>query len=325
MKRRDFINLLGGAAATWPLTALAQQAAIPVIGFLNAGSPRLYAGRLRAFAQGLREGGFAEGQNVAIEYRWAEGQYDRLPAMAADVARRRVAVIVAGPRVYRAAKAATTTIPIVFQTGNDPVRTGLVASLSRPGGNLTGVSTMSHDLEAKRIGLLRELVPAATKIAALVDPNILEAEFTVRELEAAAGNSGLAIRVVHAGSARDFDGAFATIVREQDSALIVTLSEFFNNSREHLVALAADHGITAIYGIREFAEAGGLMSYGPSAADSWRQVGRYAARILKGEKPGDLPVVLPTKYELIINLKTAKTLGLTVSRDLLLVADDVIE
>ena len=326
MKRREFIMLLGSAAATWPLAAHAQQPAMPVIGLLNSTSADDYASRIAAFRQGLSETGYVEGRNVAIEYRWAESQYDRLPEMAADLVRRQVAVIVAitTPAAF-AAKAATTTIPIVFEMGGDPVALGLIASLSRPGGNLTGVSLLNADLVAKRLELLHELAPTATVAAVLVNPTAPLAETLSRQAQVAAGTLGLQLHVLHASTERDFDTVFATLLKLKASGLVIGTDPFFNTRSEQLAALGIRHAVPMIYQYRAFAAAGGLMSYGGSFTEQFRQTGIYTGRILKGEKPTDLPVQRSTKVELIINLKTAKALGLAFPPSLLGRADEVIE
>ena len=327
MKRREFITLLGGAA-TWPLAARAQQPAMPVIGLLDTRSPEALTERLRGFRRGLKDTGYVEGENVSIEYRWAENQMDRLPALAADLVRRRVALITTsgGPAVAFAAKAATTTIPVVFTVADDPVRLGLVASLSRPDGNLTGINFLVGELTAKRLELLRALVPAATRVAGLVNPaNATNTETTLRDVEPAARTMGLQIQVLNASTSREIDAAFATIARERPDALFVGNDAFFNARRVQLVLLAGRHGLPAIYWDREFAAAGGLMTYGSNIVDVYRQVGDYAGRILKGAKPADLPVVQSTKFELVINAQTARMLGLTVPPSLLATADEVIE
>ena len=328
MRRREFIILLGGAAA-WPLAARAQQPAMPVIGFLGATSPdAANADYLRVFRQALKESGYVEGENVAIEYRWAETQLDRLPALAAELVSRRVAVVVSveGPPVVFAAKTATTTIPIVFVISDDPVRLGLVASLARPGGNLTGINFVSNELVAKRLELLRELVPGAARVAVLVNPaNTANTETTLRDVEPAARAVGFQIQVLNADTSREIDAAFATIVRDRPDALFSASSPYFTSRRIQLVQLAARHAIPATYPGRQYVEVGGLMSYGANIADAWRQLGVYTARILKGIKPADLPVVQASKFELVINHQTARMLGLTVPPTLLSTADEVIE
>ncbi len=325
MNRREFITLLGGAGAAWPFAARAQQAAMPVIGFLHPTS--LAADRLRPFREGLKDAGFIEGENVAIEYRWAENQTDRLPALAAELARRQVAVIAApGPPAALAAKAATTTIPIVFLMNEDPVRLGLVASLARPGGNLTGINIFSAELAAKRLDLLRELVPGAARVVVLVNPaNATTTESTLRDVEPAARAIGLQIQVLNASTSREIDAAFATFVRERPDAVFVGADSFFVSRRVQLTNLAVRHAVPATYSARDFAEVGGLMSYGASLTDASRQTGVYTGRILKGAKPADLPVVQSTKFELVINAQTARMLGLTVPDKLLVAADEVIE
>jgi putative tryptophan/tyrosine transport system substrate-binding protein len=322
MKRRQFITVLGGAAA-WPVAARAQQAAMPVIGFLHPSSPD--ASRLRAFRQGLKEAGFIEGENVAIEYRWADDQIERLPALARELVQRRVAVIAVGGVSAFAAKAASTTIPLVCLVGDDPVRLGLVSTLARPGGNLTGINFFSSELTAKRLELLRELVAGAIRIAVLVDPANTANESTLRDTEAAARAMGLQIQVLNASTIREIDAAFATLVNERPDALFVGPGPFLINRRVQLALLAVLHRVPAIYQDRLNAEVGGLMSYGASLGDAWRQVGAYTGRILKGAKPADLPVVQSTKFELVINASTARMLGLTVPDKLLATADEVIE
>jgi putative tryptophan/tyrosine transport system substrate-binding protein len=327
MRRREFITLLGGAAVAWPLAAHAQQPAMPVIGFLHNTSPDTNADRLRAFRQGLKDTGYIEGQNLAIEYRWAENRNDRLPALAADLVRRQVAVIAATttPSVL-AAKAATATIPIIFYVAGDPVELGLVASLNRPGGNLSGMTTMTLEVGAKRLELLRELVPAAARIAVLVNPaNAANAETTVKDVEVAARTMGLQIQIFKASTRNEINAAFASLVRERHDALFVGVDSFFTSRRVQLANLASRHAVPTTFSAREIAEAGGLMSYGPSIADVWLQVGAYTGRILKGAKPADLPVVQSSKFELVINAQTAAMLGLTVPPTLLSVADEVIE
>jgi putative ABC transport system substrate-binding protein len=326
-KRREFITLFGGAAAAWPTPGRAQQGALPVIGFLNATSSDGSTERLRGFRQGLKDTGYTEGENVAIEYRWAENQMERLPALAAELVRRQVAVI-AALNTYSglAAKAATTTIPIVFIVGEDPVRLGLVASLARPGGNLTGVNLFSGELTAKRLELLREMVPQAARIAVLVNPvNAVDTETTLRDVQSAARAMGLQIQVLNASTPREIDAAFATFTHERPDAVFVGIDVFFNVRRAQLVNLASRYAVPTTFMNRDFAEIGGLMSYGSNIADSWRQVGIYTGHILKGAKPADLPVVQASKFELIINHQTARMLGLTVPPTLLATADEVIE
>jgi putative tryptophan/tyrosine transport system substrate-binding protein len=327
MRLREFITFVGGAAAAaLPLGALAQQPAIPVIGFLNSATPEGYALYAAAFRQGLKEAGYVEGQNATIEYRWAEGHYDRLPALAADLVARKVAVIAAtSTPAAQAAKAATATVPIVFTTGGDPIKLGLVAGLNRPGGNVTGVSNLINELGSKRLGLLRELVPSITLIATLMNPNFPDAESQLRDVEAAARALGLQHIILRASSEREIDTAFATMARPSGGALNVTVDPFFLARRDQIVALAARHAIPAVYPVRDFAVAGGLMSYGTDFADSYRQAGVYTGRIIRGEKPADLPVQRSTKFELVINFKTAKTLGLVVPNAMQLLADEAIE
>jgi len=328
MRRREFITLLGGAAAAWPLVARAQQPAMPVIGFLYPTSADAEKDRLLAFRLGLKEMGYVEGENVAIEYRWAEGQYDRLLALAADLVDRRVAVIAAsgGHPVVLAAKAATTTIPIVFLIGNDPVELGLVDSLARPGGNLTGINFFAVELAAKRLELLRELVPGATRVAVLVNPvNAANTEATLRDVEAAARTMGLQIRVINVSTSREIDAAFATFERERPDALFVGSGPLFTSRRAQLALLAERYRVPAIYAGRQIVEAGGLISYGTSLTDATRQLGVYTGRILKGAKPEQMPVEQSTKFELVINVKTAKALGLDVPVHLQQLADEVIE
>jgi ABC-type uncharacterized transport system substrate-binding protein len=328
MRRREFITLLSGAAAAWPLAARAQQREMPLIGFLDTRSPEAFVERLRGFRQGLREAGYAEGENVAIEYRWAENRLDRLPDLAADLVRRRVAVIAAsgGFAVASAAKTITNTIPIIFIVAEDPVRLGLVASLARPGGNLTGVNFLATELVAKRLELLRELLPGATRIAVLINPaDAANTEPTLRDVDAAARAIGLQIQIVRASTSREIETAFATIAQERPDALFVGNAPFLNIRRVQLVQLAARYAIPAAYPGREYAEVGGLMSYGSSIVDAFRQVGFYCGRILKGVKVAELPVVQSSRFELVVNHPTARMLGLTVPPTLLARADEVIE
>jgi putative tryptophan/tyrosine transport system substrate-binding protein len=327
MRRREFLALLGGSTAAWPLAARAQHRNMPVIGFLSGESPGLFADRLRAFRQGLDEAGFVESRNVAIEYRWARGEYDRLPALAADLVRQLVTVMVATTTpALLAAKAATSTIPIVFSTGGDPVQMGLAASLNRPGGNMTGVSNLTVETGAKQIELLHELIPAATLIALLVNPtNPVLAGSLSRDLQTAARTMRQQILVVGASTESDVNTAFTTLVEKRVSALVVGNDPFFNSRPDQLVALAARHAVPAIYPFREFAVAGGLMSYGSNLADPYRLVGVYTGRILNGKKPADLPIQQVAKVEFVINLKTAQALGLTFPITLLGRADEVIE
>jgi putative ABC transport system substrate-binding protein len=328
MKRREFIALLGGSAAACPIAARAQQPAMPVIGFLNSTSPDAIADRLRGFHRGLKENGYVDGENVTIAYRFGENQNDRLPALAAELVQRRVNMIVAGtaPTATLAAKAATTTIPIVFLVSDDPVKLGFVGSLARPGGNLTGVNFFNAELNAKRLELLRQLVPGAARIALLVNPaNVTTTESSVRDLEIAARVIGVQIRILNASSSREIDAAFDTMSRERPDALYVGGDNLLNSRRLQLAILAARHSIPAVYASRDYPEYGGLMSYGANVADAYRQVGSHAGRILKGTKPADLPVVQASKFELVINAQTARTLSLTIPPSLLATADEVIE
>jgi putative ABC transport system substrate-binding protein len=324
MRRREFIMLLGGATA-WPLAARAQQAALPVVGFLNSGSPESYPHNVSEFRLGLREAGFVEGRNVAIEYRWAEDRTDRLQGMAAELVRRQVTVIFANGPAALPAKAATTTIPIVFTSAVDPVAVGLVDSLNRPGGNVTGVTTLNVEVAPKHLELIHELVPTATIVAALINPTGPGAENQTRDLPRAASRLGLQLRVLHASTERDFDAVFANLLQLRAGALVIGINAFFSGRAAQLAALTVRHAVPAIFSLREFAAAGGLMSYGGSFAEAYRLAGVYTGRILKNEKPADLPVQQSTKVELIINLKTARALGLTIPLPLLGRADEVIE
>jgi putative tryptophan/tyrosine transport system substrate-binding protein len=326
MRRREFTAGLGGAAA-WPLSARPQQPPMAAIGFLNAGSPAGRTNLLAAFRQALSEGGFVEGHNVSIEYRWAEDQYNRLPALAAELIRHNVTVIATpgSTPAALAAKMATTTIPIVFSSGSDPVKLGLVASLSRPGGNVTGMSFLANLLVAKQIDLMYELVPAARVVGLLVNPNFPDTEGITKDAQTAAAVLGQKLVVVKAGTESDLDPAFTTLLEQRIGAVLIPAEPFFFSRRERLITLAARHAVPAIHSLREFVDAGGLMSYGPSNTEGWRQVGVYAGRILKGERPANLPVVQSTRFELIINLRAAKALGLTIPETLLATADEVIQ
>jgi len=326
VRRREFITLLGGTAAAWSLRARAQQPAMPVIGFLGSASADPVAYLIAAFRQGLSEGGYVDGQNVAIEYRWAEGQYDRLPAMVSELLRRHVAMIAAmGTPSALAAKTATTMIPIVFGVSEDPVKLGLVASVDRPGGNATGVSYLLSELGAKQLGLLRELVPAASRVGLLVNPSNENAEAITGDLKAAAATIGVEIDVVRATDSHEIEEAFVALIQDKVHALVVGTDPFFYNRRVQLATLATGHALPTMYNVRAYAEAGGLMSYGTSLTEAYRQVGAYTARILKGEKPIDLPVVQSTKFDFVINLPTARALGLAIPPMLLARADEVIE
>jgi putative ABC transport system substrate-binding protein len=325
MKRREFISLLGGATA-WPLAARAQQAKIPVIGFMHIGTSEANEYLRVAFRQGVTEVGYIEGQNVAIEYRWAEGHFDRLPGLAADLSRRQVAVIAAtSTPAALAAKAATDTIPIVFETAGDPISLGLVASLNRPDRNITGVTQLTSELLSKRLGLLHDLIPTATTVGFLVDPADPRTETQTKEAQEAARSIGLQIHVLNAGTEGEINAAFVTLSELRAGALLVGTGEFFRRRADQLVRLAAQQSLPAIYQYRQFAQAGGLISYGTSITDAYRQAGVYTGRILKGEKPADLPVLRPTKFELVINLKIAKALGLAIPPGVLAIADDVVE
>jgi putative ABC transport system substrate-binding protein len=326
VRRRQFITLIGGAAA-WPLVARAQQSAMPAVGFLGSTSPEPWRPFVAAFRAGLAEKGYEDGRNVTIEFRWAEGQYGRLPAMAAELVRRKVAVLVStgGEPTIRAAMAATAAIPIVFTVGEDPVKLGLVASINRPGGHLTGVNIFTAAMHAKRLGLLRDMVPTATLIAALVNPNNPPSASQTKELQETARAVGQNVRILHASTERELGEAFASLAQLHAGALLVASDPFFNTRRDYVVALAARHAIPAMYEQSVFAAAGGLISYGTDVRAAYHQVGLYTGRILKGEKPADLPVIQASKFELVINLKTAKALGVKISDNLLSLADEVIE
>ena len=328
IRRREIITLLGGAAASWPLPTRAQQPAMPVIGFLNPFSPDGQTDRLRGFRQGLADAGYVEGVNLAIEYRWAEGHLGRLPTLAAELVHRRVVLIAVtgGPTPAFAAKGATATIPIIFTVGDDPVRLGLVASLARPGGNVTGINFFANELAAKRLELLRELVPSATRIAVLVNPaEATNTESTLKDVDSAANAMGLQIKKLNASTSREINETFANFARERPDAIFIGPDAFFTARRVQLALLAAFHRLPVIYPLRPYTEAGGLMSYGSDIVDAYRQVGSYAGRILKGATPADLPVVRASKFELVINAETARTLGLAVPPSLLARADEVIE
>jgi putative tryptophan/tyrosine transport system substrate-binding protein len=327
IRRREFIVALGSTAIAWPLAARAQQPAMPVIGFLGAPSAAPYARYVAAIHQGMKEVGYVEHQNVAMEYRWADGQYDRLPALAADLVGRRVALIVpiGGAPATLAAKAATSTIPIVFNMGADPIQLGLVANLNRPGGNVTGIAMMTLEIERKRLELLHELAPASTSVAVLLNPSNAQAQTQEREAQAAARVIGRQVLVLKAATEREIESAFATLAREKAGALLVGGDTFFTSQAIFFVVLTARHAIPAIYPVRSVVDAGGLMSYGSSLLDAYRQTGVYAGRVLNGEKPADLPIVQPTKFELVINLKTARAVGIAIPPTLLARADEVLE
>jgi putative ABC transport system substrate-binding protein len=326
MRRREFITILGGAAAPWPLAARAQQPAMPVVGFMMAGSRAALRDEIAAFEVGLREMGFTEGQNLALEYRFAEGQFERFPAFASDLVQRRVSVIAASsPQGALAAKRATTTIPVVFSIGADPVEAGIVSSLSHPGGNVTGVYQFTAGLESKRLGLLHEMVPKAQVVGVLVNPNYAAAESQLRDVQDSAAHLGLRLIIVRANTESDFDSAFATVVSQRAGAMLVCASPFFNARRQQLIVLTSSHALPAIFEWRDFAVAGGLMSYGTSLNNAYRQAGVYSGRILKGEKAADLPVVQSTKFEFVINLSTAKALHIDVPPTLSARADEIIE
>ena len=326
MRRREFITLLGGAAAAWPLAARAQQPAMPVIGFLHSGSPEGFESNVAAFRRGLNDAGFVEGQNVAIEFRWAQGHYDRLPALANDLVSRQVAAIAAdGTGAALAAKGATSTIPVAFMVGGDPVEVGLVSSLNRPGGNMTGLSMFVITLDAKRLELLRELLPGASTFAVLINPTNVPAAYHVKELEAAAHATGQQLIILRASSEPELPVAFENLVQYRVGGLIIVPDPFFDSRRDELVAITRRYAIPTIFGWREFVTSGGIMSYGIKFAEASRELGAYVAKFLKGAKPADLPVQQPTKFELAVNLNAARALGLTVPTSILLRADEVIE
>jgi putative ABC transport system substrate-binding protein len=324
MKRREFITLLGGATA-WPLAARTQQPGMPVMGFLHIASPEAYVHVVAAFRRGLAESDFVEGRNVTVEYRWGEGRLDRMPSPLADLLRHQVSVIVASLQGAQAVKSAGVTIPVVFSSSDDPVKEGFVETLNRPGSNMTGVYLFTAELEGKRLGLLHDLLPKATVMAALVDASHPVADAQLREVQAAAARLGVQLVLLHANSDHDFETLFATLIKQKAEALLVCASPLFNSTRDQLVALAARHNIPVAAELHEFATAGGLLSYGNSLTDVYRQVGVYAGRILKGTQPADLPVLRPTKFELVINLRAARKLGINISDNLLLLADEVIE
>jgi len=325
VRRREFITLLSSAAAAWPFAVRAQQSAMPVIGFLHIASAEAYVHVVAAFRRGLMENDLVEGRNIAVEYRWGEGQLDRMPSLLADLLDHQPSVIVASLQGAQAAKSAGVTIPVVFSSSDDPVRQGFVETLNRPGGNMTGFYLFTAELEGKRLAVLHELVPKARIIAVLIDANHPKADAQLGDVQSAAARLGVQLVVLHANSDHDFEAALPTLIEQKPDALLVCASPFFNSTRDQLVALAARHSIPAAFELREYATAGGLVSYGNSITDVYRQLGVYVGRILKGAKPADLPVIRPTKFELVINLKTAKALGLTVPPDLLIAADEVIE
>ena len=325
MRRRNFITLVGSAAVAWPLPARAQQPAMPVIGFLHIASSGAYVHVVAAFRRGLMENDLVEGRNITVEYRWGESRLDRMPSLLADLLDHQPSVIVASLQGAQAAKSAGVTIPVVFSTSDDPVKEGFVTTLNQPGGNMTGAYLFTAELEGKRLGVLHDLVPKARIIAVLINANHPVADAQLREVQSAATHLGVQLVVLHANSDHDFEAAFATLIEQKAEALLVCASPFFNSTRDQLVALAARHNLPAAFELREYATAGGLLSYGNSITDVYRQLGVYVGRILKGAKPADLPVIRPTKFELVVNLKTAKVLGLTVPPNLLIAADEVIE